>query len=545
MGSKFLVRFVDTGAVKKVSSSEIWELPENFQEFPATALDIYISDLMPFDQDDSWDTYSTQIVKSWIEEYKQEKHLEFACTVDLSIADKVFVSSIHIVESLYALNSEIVKDSLKKRILQKNLCLSDVRLTDQLVQMSLSCGILEEMPKLTNNLEALSKLPHYERPKIQKLNEKVQGHWIQLSDTINYPIIMWDFQSPENFLVQIEDNSKWKLLTKKIADHVKKDLRLLKIPKTGSYCLIKENEVFHRGIVLEVSSAPGKIKCLWVDSGIRDDCDCNDLYEIPDSIINVLPFQLVCCKLVGILPKQSKIWQIEDVDKIYEKFLANSEALYIRVVEEIPENDSEVNSLAKFKKYTVLLIDCSSQEDVVLNKLFVDEDLAEFDPKTQHFLSLFVCIREKDEIENSVDTPEFSLDTNAIKSLDLSEFEMNFPKESLVSLYNIPENSEFLKPLEIQEKVESGKNLETVLEETGWNFEAKEEPKEAEIQEVPVEVQPLEIEEENNEIPKLLSFYAAPKIVWQQSESVIKLSIEARDCVDYTFDLSFTCLILM
>lgn len=286
----FEVRLIDTGAVKRVSSTSLWVMPENFKSFPATALDVYITDLIPFDLDVFWDSHSTRTVKSWIDYYKQEKCFEFVCSIALSVADQVFTSTIRVLELLPTINSDIIKESLKKRILKNKLCLEDVRVSDRLFDMAMNCGILKTTPGVPNDYECLIKLPHYEHQKEITSPVKSEGFFMKLSECVNYPIIMWDFKSPDNFLVQIEDKNNWQMLCRKIEDHAKRNLDFLKDPESGKYCLIKERETYYRGMVLEAQI--GRIKCLWLDTGIEDFYESKDLFEIPESLIRCLPFQV-------------------------------------------------------------------------------------------------------------------------------------------------------------------------------------------------------------------------------------------------------------
>lgn len=274
---------------------------------------------------------------------------------------------------------------------------------------------------------------------------------------------------------------------------------------------------------------------------------------------NLLSHQLVDCKLIGIQPKESENWLESDVDGIYEKFIAKSNDLYIRMMEEMPESEEEAeDKLLRPRKYSVLLIDCSTKQDVVVNRSIVDENLAKLDENTKHYLSIYVNVRENSEDSDNTELENVGDNRNAI---DLSEFEVNIPKESLVNLYEIPENSEFLKPLEIQEKVEGGEKIDKVLEESGLTLRenriSKKEPEAPEkilkkqnekvksSTEIPSKSEDKMQISNDSGIPVLNSFFHSPKIVWQQSESVIKLSIEARDCLDYTFDLDLSHLVLM
>jgi hypothetical protein len=213
------------------------------------------------------------------------------------------------------------------------------------------------------------------------------------------------------------------------------------------------------------------------------------------------------------------------VDEIYERFLKNSSDLFIKVMEDDPEKIPD-DELVRCKKYQVLLIDCSTSEDVVLNKKIVDESLAEADPRNKHYLSAFVCVRGSEGPEEIEE-----ITGNAI---DEDDIQIHFPKQELIQIYNLPENSEFLKPLE--GKVEIPKNAS--VSELNKDFVENQK-----IQTINFEKPMKKVRDEL--IPRLLSEHPASKITWQQSETFIKLSVTAIDCVDYSFELSPTCLAIM
>lgn len=67
----------------------------------------------------------------------------------------------------------------------------------------------------------------------------------------------------------------------------------LKIPDPGEYCLVKQEEEFYRGKVIDFTyDETDKMKVFLVDIGETIETDMDNVYNIPERLLKTLPFQV-------------------------------------------------------------------------------------------------------------------------------------------------------------------------------------------------------------------------------------------------------------
>lgn len=283
----------------------------------------------------------------------------------------------------------------------------------------------------------------------------------------------------------------------------------------GANCLVYNVDCYVRAKVVSIED--DKVACFVVDNGILNDYEKDEVFKIPARFVNMLPFQVISCKLTGIAPKSGKTWSDEETMKV-EDFVNNNETMVIRVTSKM--ENSEDNDVIAYNSYEILLASESDVENNYnINRKLIDDGIVAKDPWTHALLDAKIELagdEYKFEPKLPMKIDEENLDV--VISDDIVNFLNSIGYDidpNVVNLLNEPPRSELVKN---ESTITSDENAADPVEET--------------------------LNDSNN---KYLLEYAFnfPQIEWQQSESVIKLKVSAFDCLDYSFDLNEQYLILM
>lgn len=104
------------------------------------------------------------------------------------------------------------------------------------------------------------------------------------------------------------------------------------------------------------------------------------------------------CKLVGIKPiNGNEKWPTNHCDDIYDQILDPCSALFARPMKETKSN----TSIMQISLYDIVLYDCSKfrEIDVNINEMIINENYAEIDPDTRHFMNIVCLSSETAECE--------------------------------------------------------------------------------------------------------------------------------------------------
>lgn len=223
--------------------------------------------------------------------------------------------------------------------------------------------------------------------------------------------------------------------------------------------------------------------------------------------------------MIGIKSTDSERWSNDVIDQIYRDLIDDCDNMYIKSMREVRFEDMADRNVC-CNKYEVLMIDCTTPLDVKINHEIVTHGLADYDPQSKHFLEASVYVPH--DLDEDIEAPEYCKDqvTQDEPVHEDNCLDIQFAKEEICKLFNLPETVKFLPPREPTLESPSSQRIETNLKKSGN----------------PVSEKP---------IPKLSYLYKCPQIQWQQSESLIRLTIAAVDCLQYTFELNLETLLIM
>lgn len=119
------VKLIDSGKiVSQCYSSELLQLNEEFYRFPAQAVDIRISGIVPYDYDIQWVSAAKKNVKKWLED-NNTGHFHIQGRIVFSALNTLWVDTLKKVEKLPNLNTEVMVMSITKNLLSKHFAVTD------------------------------------------------------------------------------------------------------------------------------------------------------------------------------------------------------------------------------------------------------------------------------------------------------------------------------------------------------------------------------------------------------------------------------------
>lgn len=274
------------------------------------------------------------------------------------------------------------------------------------------------------------------------------------------------------------------------------------------------------------------------------------------------------CKLTGIQPL-SETWRVDTCDVIYDTIIDPAVNIYARPIQQTTQlTDS---SLLEFNSYDIVMIDCSTDVDINIGHEIVTRRYGCYDPNTFHFLDIVMVgngdedgatsyrsNRSADDESSRIDerednwdndnyvNPKFSSAHNKTvdelpnifnsKSFDFNSMSFDFTEQDIIEMLQLPDTAKIIpvdkhgNPIDIQRAIQEKANFakEPIIEEVCDNMDDD-----------GAAVKPNESVVVGAKLPKLLLPPGRiPKVVWQQSNSLIVLKIAAPDVREYNLEVT-------
>ncbi|XP_017480966.1 PREDICTED: putative ATP-dependent RNA helicase TDRD12 isoform X2 [Rhagoletis zephyria] len=118
---KLTVKLIDEGSIiSSVKSDELFVCHDKFKEFPAQAINIRLSGVVPFDNERTWDTKATKTVQKWImTDIKMNECVHVS--INFTLTDTVWINNVIVMEQLEKVGQYVYHLNLKRSLLEKNI----------------------------------------------------------------------------------------------------------------------------------------------------------------------------------------------------------------------------------------------------------------------------------------------------------------------------------------------------------------------------------------------------------------------------------------
>ncbi|XP_069700482.1 putative ATP-dependent RNA helicase TDRD12 [Periplaneta americana] len=518
------VKFLDEGPYTTVKVFQLIALPEELQHLPPQVVDVFLCNVMPCDLDTEWSETANFRITDWINKInKQEEEGKYLVgKIMLSAKNTLWLDPLECRSYLSSVDTQVMEFSLSKELVKCKLAVSN---PDHLTKLYELC----RMGKLA--------IPNYEKvPAVKKMEPKTPAlpppQWAYL-DKETYQQVNFVFaDSPQHFFVrQNKFHDSFQRLVNELQKCEKtkpKDFHLAK----GVCCLGKfpEDGMWYRAQVLQMLQGD-RVSLFFVDHGDSATVGMDDIAPITEKFITKLPFQAIECSMAGITPADGDTWSEEAIDALYD--FTDSIIPFAKVFDAMPAK------CTGGKMYKVLLIDTSTNVDIVLNKLFIEKNLARTVESEQYWEGLSLVRKEEEEESDDDDSkdPDTEPNTQIVKLSDLDKVE-SLPKtdmgdENLNSFedegydFQIDDMREFLLDMMGLNRKESEPlpSIRPTPDSPDANSDISEDTL--------TDVESEETDHEPECIPSIISKTRIPQVLWLQDDCTVDLRIKLAGVKEY------------
>ncbi|XP_046974957.1 putative ATP-dependent RNA helicase TDRD12 [Vanessa cardui] len=367
--NSLLVNLIDEEKYEITRDIYLYYLPEELKEIKTPVVLVRLANVKPKDKDITFSNLAVDKFKK----ITDNEDLFIKGHVSLTLGNCVFVDTLEVCQELTSLNETIVKHNLKQELLENHAQLNPER--------------VQELKKLTIE-SGLSYTEVVERPENQNpVKNLPKGSWAHLETGVLSTVFLSSAKSPDKFFVRL---NKFESCMSSLLQDIKEyseayffNNELRKV-KEGDLVLAEfpDDLTFERARIDGISDDTAK--CFFVDQGDWKEIPMKHIIPITEKFINKLPFQAIECRLIGIQPPGddwsdfSKNWFFNNC---FEDKNGDLKHLYIKYFTKEP---------AEFTggyKYGVALIDTNTDNDVVINQLMIDLNLAKENIKEREYLN--------------------------------------------------------------------------------------------------------------------------------------------------------------
>lgn len=118
---KLTLKLIDEGSIiSSVKSDELYVCADKFKDFPAQAINIRLTGVVPFDNERTWDTKATKTVQKWImSDIKKNECVHVS--INFTLIDTIWVNNVIVMEQLEQVGQYVYRVNLKRSLMEKNI----------------------------------------------------------------------------------------------------------------------------------------------------------------------------------------------------------------------------------------------------------------------------------------------------------------------------------------------------------------------------------------------------------------------------------------
>ncbi|XP_053621618.1 putative ATP-dependent RNA helicase TDRD12 [Plodia interpunctella] len=431
-----LIKLIDEEKFERCSDVYLYYLPDELKNIETHIVRVLLANIKPKDKDITFSDLATSQLKKITD--KQDLYLRG--TVSLAIGNCVLVDTLEACQDLTSLNETVVNENFRNILLD----IHAVQNPEHIPTLQKLCRegklVVDDDKK---NIEAT-----------KSVKEKMKPNWAHLAPDNIQSVFFTSAETPDTFFVRlVKFESCMNILLKDIDKYVNENQEPLTEVKNGDFVLAKfpDDGVYERARIDEVYE--GKVKCFFVDQGDWRDILSKDLLEIPEKFLSQMPCQAIECRLAGVLPAGESWTEFGTnwfVDTCLEDSDGNMKQLYIKYF------TKEIATHTEGHKYGVYLIDTYGAEDVVINKLMIDKNLAQVNVEEANYFEELVSSKtettevvshtNEDEVLSNINEEEWENISNSalqeVEDVSVLPLDSTFLKKPIRSIPLVPEDDD-------------------------------------------------------------------------------------------------------
>ncbi|KAJ2939345.1 hypothetical protein O0L34_g13444 [Tuta absoluta] len=425
-----LVKLIDEEKYEKTKDVYLYNLPEEFKKVQTHVVHVRIANLQPKDKDITFSDLAKNELQKITDD---EEDLYMRGQIALTIGNCIILESVEVCRDLSTLGQTVVLNDFKKILLEKHAIVNEENIK-KLKRLCLESGMEVANEKAPKAVEATK--PGKNPPKPQ---------WAHLEKDDLSAVLFASVENPSTFFVRlVKFEGPCSTLVKDIQKYVAENKEELLSVSQGDIVLAKlpDDDMFERARIDAIINED-KVKCFFVDQGDWREVTRQNLMPLSEKLVTQLPFQAIECRLIGVRPPGEDWTEFAtnwfsncfedsngDLKQIFAKYFTKEKAQY-----------------TGGHKYGVVLVDTNSNQDVIINNLILEVNLAQEEEGEIEYLNELEFKNESVEIPKELSDMEDADDSwekvsSASKSssakddfvrpnMSLNEF---FPKQPIRSV---------------------------------------------------------------------------------------------------------------
>ncbi|XP_013187040.1 putative ATP-dependent RNA helicase TDRD12 [Amyelois transitella] len=395
-----LIKLIDEEKFERCSDVYLYYLPDELRNIETHIVRVRLANVMPKDKDVTFSDLALNQLKRVTD--KQDLYLRGK--VSLAIGNCVLVDTLEACQDLTSLNETVVSEDFRKILLDAHAIPNP-----------------EHVPKLEKLCHEGQIVLDIEKQLVETpkpVKNQLKPDWAHLDNSDMQSVYFTTAESPDAFFVRlVKFDSCMNILLKDIEKHVTDNSDPVAEIMKGDYVLAKfpDDNVYERARIDEIYDE-NKVKCFFVDQGDWRDILRNDIIEIPEKFLIQMPCQAIECRLAGVSPAGESWTEFGTNwfnDTCFEDNEGNIKQLYIKYF------TKGIATHTDGHKYGVVLIDTNGDQDIVINQLMIEKNLAQENPEEVKYFQEFNA-NKPETADCIVNEPETS---DSFKNKDEEEWE--------------------------------------------------------------------------------------------------------------------------
>lgn len=511
-----LIKLIDEERYETARDICLYHLPEDLKSIESHVVLVILANIMPQDRDVSFSSLAKNQLKRITEE---SDDLFMRGQIAFVVGNCMFVDTLEACQELSSLEEIVVKHDFRKELLDGH----GLPNPDHIDNLSKLCDY-----KHSDTKEEVQSI---DVPKHIKILPK--GRWAHLEGDSFSPVFFTSAESPCKFFVRSTIFEKsMNMLIKDIKKYVTESPEPVENVNVGDMVLAEfpDDATFERARIDGLIDT-NKVTCFFVDQGDWREVSVKKILSITEKLITQLPYQAIECRLVGIQPVGDE-WTDFSTNFLVDNCYDSADKLKHLYTKYFTKEKAE---FTEGHKYGVVLIDTYGDEDVIINQMMIDKNLAEENEEIE-YLNNVQFKRETSELSDSNSDVEDELKKTRAVVTDTKY-------ENTQQLPNVPSNN-LLRSVPLFDSDNSSDDFDFVPNSAG-NLGSVHVSQIVSIK----EVSELESNDTRTELPELTSTVKSsssrdekhalkidlkndctqiskPKLVWRQNNNIVTIKIK-------------------
>ncbi|CAG5053096.1 unnamed protein product [Parnassius apollo] len=363
-----LIKLIDEEKLETTKDIYLYYLPEELKNIDTHVIQVRLANIQPKDKDITFSDLARDQLKKITD---KDEDMYIRGQVVMSIGNCVFVDTLEACQDLSSINTTVVKHDFKRDLLDKH-AVPNMEHIAKIKSLCVGNIQIEEI--------AINKVPE----PIKLLPQA----WSNFENENMSLVFFGSAISPDKFFLRLEKfESCLNSLLKDIQKYVNEISEAICDIKVGDIVLAMypDDSTYERARIDAIIDKK-KVKCFFVDQGDWREVLIKHLAPIKEDFITILPFQAIECRLVGVRP-MGKEWTDFSTnwfcDKCYDHDSDRLKHLYVKYFTKEKAEFTEGN------KYGIVLMDTNNEQDVMINQLLIDVNLAQENEAEINYLNEF------------------------------------------------------------------------------------------------------------------------------------------------------------